>query len=121
MVRPGIEESRAAAGDALAKAFEMVVTPAIFGVGGWFVDGFLGTFPVVTVAAVLVVLTYQVSRFVRDYGSHMDDALASRRTGYGALPTRSTPPTAPTPPTPPTGSKPPTLLTPPTQDRTSMP
>lgn len=82
MTQTGIEESRAAAGDALAKAFEMVVTPSLFGLGGWFVDGQAGTFPLVTVAAVLVVLTYQVFRFVRDYGAHMDEALESRRAGY---------------------------------------
>ena len=74
---------RAGAGDALAKAFEMIATPAIFGVGGWLVDGRLGTFPLVTLVLVLVVFGYQVWSFARDYGARMDEALDSRRAGYG--------------------------------------
>ena len=54
---------RAGAGDALAKAFEMIATPAIFGVGGWLVDGRLGTFPLVTLILVVVVFGYQVWSF----------------------------------------------------------
>ncbi len=73
---------RAGAGDALAKAFEMVATPAIFGVGGWLVDGRLGTFPLVTVVLVFVVFGYQVWAFVRSYSASMDEALHSRRSGY---------------------------------------
>ena len=73
---------RAGAGDALAKAFEMIATPAIFGVGGWLVDGRLGTFPLVTLILVLVVFGYQVWSFARDYGARMDEALDSRRSGY---------------------------------------
>ena len=73
---------RAGAGDALAKAFEMIATPAIFGVGGWLVDNRLGTFPLVTVAVVFVVFGYQVWSFARDYGASMDEALDSRRAGY---------------------------------------
>ncbi len=74
---------RAGAGDALAKAFEMIATPAIFGVGGWLVDGRLGTFPLVTLILVLVVFGYQVWSFARAYGTSMDEALDSRRAGYG--------------------------------------
>ena len=74
---------RAGAGDALAKAFEMIATPAIFGVGGWLVDGRLGTFPLVTLVLALTVLGYQVWSFVRHYGASMDEALDSRRAGYG--------------------------------------
>ena len=74
---------RAGAGDALAKAFEMIATPAIFGVGGWLVDGRLGTFPLVTLILVVVVFGYQVWSFARDYGASMDEALDSRRAGYG--------------------------------------
>ena len=76
-------QSRAGAGDALAKAFEMIATPAIFGVGGWLVDGRLGTFPLATLVLVLVVFGYQVWSFARDYGARMDEALDSRRAGYG--------------------------------------
>lgn len=74
---------RAGAGDALAKAFEMIATPAIFGVGGWLVDSRLGTFPLVTVILVFVVFGYQVWSFTRAYAASMDEALESRRTGYG--------------------------------------
>ena len=75
-------QARAGAGDALAKAFEMIATPAIFGVGGWLVDGRLGTFPLVTLVLVLVVFAYQVWSFARHYGAAMDEALDSRRAGY---------------------------------------
>ena len=73
---------RAGAGDALAKAFEMIATPAIFGVGGWLVDGRLGTFPLVTLILAAVVFGYQVWSFVRGYGEAMDEALDGRRAGY---------------------------------------
>ena len=74
---------RAGAGDALAKAFEMIATPAIFGFGGWLVDGRLGTFPLVTLVLVAVVFGYQVWSFARAYSTSMDDALESRRATYG--------------------------------------
>ena len=35
-------------GDALAMAFEMVMTPFLFGLGGWALDRWLGTSPVFT-------------------------------------------------------------------------
>ncbi len=73
---------RAGAGDALAKAFEMIATPAIFGVGGWLVDSRLGTFPLVTLILVLTVFAYQVWSFARAYGATMDEALDTRRSGY---------------------------------------
>ena len=73
---------RAGAGDALAKAFEMIVTPAIFGFGGWLVDGRLGTFPLVTLVLVVVVFSYEVWSFARHYTTTMDEALDSRRAGY---------------------------------------
>ncbi len=76
---------RAGAGDALAKAFEMIATPALFGLGGWLVDGRAGTFPAVTLAAVLVVFGYQVWRFARDYSVRMEEALDQRRVGYGRV------------------------------------
>ena len=81
--RAGAAEIRAGAGDALAKAFEMIATPAIFGFGGWLVDGRLGTFPLVTLVLVVVVFGYQVWSFARAYGTSMDEALESRRNTYG--------------------------------------
>ena len=80
--RAGAAKIRAGAGDALAKAFEMIATPAIFGFGGWLVDGRLGTFPLVTLLLAAVVFGYQVWSFVRGYRDAMDEALDSRRAGY---------------------------------------
>jgi hypothetical protein len=48
-------------GDAYSRAFEMVVTPAIFGLIGWFlIDARLGTRPVFTLALGIVVFLYEV-------------------------------------------------------------
>lgn len=77
-----MDEGRAGAGDALAAAFEIVATPAVFAAGGWLLDGRLGTFPLVTVAAALVVLCYQMWRLARQYGRQLDAALQSRRASY---------------------------------------
>lgn len=74
---------RAGAGDALAKAFEMIATPVLFGVGGWLIDGRLGTFPMVTLVVAFGVLGYQVWSFARTYAVSMDEALESRRACYG--------------------------------------
>ncbi len=81
--RASAGEIRAGAGDALAKAFEMIATPAIFGFGGWLIDSRLGTFPVMTLVLVVVVFGYQVWSFARSYGASMDEALESRRNTYG--------------------------------------
>ena len=81
--RAGAGEIRAGAGDALAKAFEMIATPAVFGFGGWLIDGRLGTFPLVTLVLAVVVFGYQVWSFARAYGTSMDEALNSRRATYG--------------------------------------
>ena len=83
MDHTGTRKIRAGAGDALAKAFEMVATPAIFGFGGWLIDGRLGTFPLMTLVLVVVVFGYQVWSFARAYGTSMDEALESRRAAYG--------------------------------------
>ena len=80
--RAGTGEIRAGAGDALAKAFEMIATPAVFGFGGWLIDGRLGTFPLVTLVLAVVVFGYQVWSFARAYGTSMDEALNSRRATY---------------------------------------
>ena len=46
-------------GDGLQQAFELVVTPAIFGVLGYLLDRWLGTVPVFTVVFTLFVLGYE--------------------------------------------------------------
>ena len=79
-------ELRRGAGDAFAAAFEMVATPALFGLGGWWLDTRLDTFPLVTLIAVLVVFGYGVWRFARQYSARVDEALEARRAGYAAPP-----------------------------------
>jgi hypothetical protein len=54
-------------GDGLSAAFEMVVTPAIFGVLGFFLDRFLGTVPVFTLVFSVAVLSYMVWKFWAQY------------------------------------------------------
>lgn len=77
-------ELRNGAGDAFAKAFEMIATPAIFGLGGWFIDSRFDLFPLVTLLTVLVVFSYQLWRFLVDYNTAMDNQLEQRRASYTA-------------------------------------
>ena len=70
------------AGDAFAKAFEMIATPAIFGLFGWFLDSRIGSFPWITLALVLFVFGYQAIKFYSDYKKSMNQALAERRATY---------------------------------------
>jgi F0F1-type ATP synthase assembly protein I len=73
------------AGDAFAAAFEMIVTPAIFGLLGWFIDSRLGLFPVFTLVFVALVLGYEVWRLYVSYSADMDAALETRRAAYGQV------------------------------------
>jgi len=75
------------AGDAFAAAFEMVLTPAIFGLLGWFIDSRLGLFPVFTLALTGIVLGYEVWKLYTQYSADMDAALEQRRATYGRPPT----------------------------------
>ncbi len=79
-------ELRAGAGDAFAKAFEMTVTPGIFGLGGWWIDSRLDLFPLFTLVLALGVFGYQLWRFMGVYREAMDDALQKRRASYSAPP-----------------------------------
>jgi F0F1-type ATP synthase assembly protein I len=58
-------------GDALAKAFEMAATPAIFGFLGWLLDRWLGTEPLFLVAFVVIVFVYEVWKMFQGYGAAM--------------------------------------------------
>ena len=71
------------AGEAFSAAFEMVVTPAIFGFLGWLIDSRLGLFPVFTLVFVGIVLTYEVWKLYVRYSAEMDAALDLRRASYG--------------------------------------
>lgn len=76
-------QMRDGAGDAFSAAFEMIITPAIFGLLGWFIDSRLGTFPVFTLVLVAITLAYEVWKLYTRYSAEMDRALDERRTGYG--------------------------------------
>jgi F0F1-type ATP synthase assembly protein I len=73
---------RNGAGDAFSAAFEMIATPGIFGLIGWFIDSRVGTFPVFTLTLAFTVLVYEVWRLYAQYSADMDAALEERRAGY---------------------------------------
>jgi hypothetical protein len=58
-------------GNALSRAFELVVTPLIFGLGGHFLDGALGTGPAFTIALVVLCLAGLFARFWYAYDAEM--------------------------------------------------
>jgi hypothetical protein len=70
------------AGEALARAFELVLTPVIFGGIGWWIDARIGTFPVVTLVLFLCVLGYLFWKQYRAYDAAMryEEAKMFRRT-----------------------------------------
>ncbi len=77
-------EMRQGFGDAFAAAFELAVTPAIFGFLGWLLDGRLGTFPIFTIAFAAITLAYASWRLARSYGESLDRALVERRAAWRA-------------------------------------
>jgi F0F1-type ATP synthase assembly protein I len=60
-------------GNALAKAFELVATPAVFALLGWLLDRWLGTEPVFMLTFALVVFGYEVWKLFLGYGAAMDE------------------------------------------------
>lgn len=60
-------------GDSLAKAVEIVVTPLIFGLLGWLLDGRLHTRPLFMLAFGLWTFGYVMWRTLSVYGQKMDD------------------------------------------------
>jgi F0F1-type ATP synthase assembly protein I len=60
------------AGDALARAVELVVTPLIFGFFGYLLDGWIGTRPVLMFVLFGFVLAYVVWKNVTLYGRAME-------------------------------------------------
>ena len=61
-------------GDGLQQAFELVVTPAIFGFLGYLLDRWLGTPLVFTFLLTSVVLGYMVWKIVTVYAADMERA-----------------------------------------------
>jgi F0F1-type ATP synthase assembly protein I len=60
-------------GDALARAFELVGTPAIFGWLGWLLDGRTGTRPMFTVLFALITFVYMTWKLWGEYDRAMDE------------------------------------------------
>ena len=71
-------------GDAFAAAFELVVTPAIFGFLGWLLDSRLGTVPVFTIVFSAITLAYASWRLSRTYGEDLEKARVERRAAWQA-------------------------------------
>ncbi len=76
-------QMRDGGGDAFSAAFEMILTPVIFGLLGWLIDSRLGTFPLFTLVLAGLVLAYEVWKLYVRYSLEMDEALEERRAGYG--------------------------------------
>jgi hypothetical protein len=60
-------------GDALAQAFELALTPAIFGAAGWLLDRWLGTWPVFALTLFLFTFGYVIWKHLRGYSTAMQD------------------------------------------------
>ncbi len=58
-------------GDALARAFEFVGTPAVFGLFGWLLDRRLGIVPVLTITFAVLVLVYEFWKMGSRYTAQM--------------------------------------------------
>jgi F0F1-type ATP synthase assembly protein I len=69
-------------GNALSRGFELVVTPMVFALGGWFLDRWVGTTPVFTIVlggfGFAGVVTRMYLQYVAAMAEH-DAALPSRR------------------------------------------
>jgi F0F1-type ATP synthase assembly protein I len=63
-------------GNALAKAFELALTPAIFGFLGWLLDRRLGTEPLFLVLFVVIVFVYEAWKLLSAYSSDLADQQA---------------------------------------------
>lgn len=77
-------EMRQGFGDAFAAAFELAVTPAIFGFLGWLLDGRIGTTPVFTIVFAAVTLAYASYRLAHSYGRSLEQARVERRAAWQA-------------------------------------
>jgi F0F1-type ATP synthase assembly protein I len=59
-------------GEALTRAFELVVTPVIFGFFGWLLDGRLGTRPLFMFLLFALVMGYEVWKLYVAYDAEME-------------------------------------------------
>jgi F0F1-type ATP synthase assembly protein I len=78
-------------GDALVRAFELVVTPAVFAWFGWLLDRWLGTEPLFMLTFALIVFLYEVWKLFIRYdaamSSHQAKLLGSQARDVAAPPT----------------------------------
>jgi hypothetical protein len=58
-------------GDALARAFELALTPAIFAGLGWLLDGRTGTRPLFTLVLFVLVAVYEIWKMLYRYNADM--------------------------------------------------
>ena len=59
-------------GNALSRAIELVVTPVLFGLGGWYLDRWLGTRPVFTLILFLFAIVGMATRMYYAYVAEME-------------------------------------------------
>jgi len=59
-------------GEALTRAFELTLTPVIFGFFGWLLDRWLGTRPLFMFLLFALVLGYEVWKQYVAYGAEME-------------------------------------------------
>ena len=65
-------------GDALAAAFELVATPALFALFGWQIDRWLGTSPGFLIGLAVITAVYSVYRLLMQYDREMSAHEAKR-------------------------------------------
>lgn len=70
-------------GDTLARSFELVVTPMVFGLVGWLVDRWLGTGPLFALVLGVVAV---VGMMLRMYFGYQDDMERQERDAPWARP-----------------------------------
>jgi F0F1-type ATP synthase assembly protein I len=58
-------------GDSLARAFETVFTPMVFGAFGWWIDGKTGTRPLFALVLFVLVFVYTMWKLARGYSEAM--------------------------------------------------
>lgn len=59
-------------GDTFTRAFEMVCTPVVFGLFGWWIDGRTGTRPLFALTFGIIVALVQLWKLSRGYMTKMD-------------------------------------------------
>ena len=60
-------------GDALARGIELVVTPLLFGLGGWYLDRWAGTRPLFTLVLFLLAIVGMGTRMYYAYMTAMQE------------------------------------------------